>query len=40
VKFEPDKSLESFQNVPDKVVDTKEKKDKEAQPLSLSSRRR
>jgi hypothetical protein len=36
VKSQPAKSLESLGNLLDKVVDTKERKDKEAQPVSLS----
>jgi hypothetical protein len=36
VKVEPRKGLESLGNVGGKVVDTKERKDKEQQPVSLS----
>jgi hypothetical protein len=36
VKFEPAKTLESLGNVVGKVVDTKERKDKEQPPVSLS----
>jgi hypothetical protein len=36
VKSQPPKPLESLENVLAKVVDTKERKDKEAQPVSLS----